>query len=581
MSRQDNAKTLVDLFQHTVSRHPDRTAVTDRGSSHSYRELQARAASLAARLVESGVRVEDRIALHVDRGIDTFVGIIGILMAGGAYVAVDPGYPAARRDLMFAASGARFSVTGSGAADDTDRLAVTALRPGPAATSRTSAGPADAACVLFTSGSTGTPKPVVLEHRNLVHFATNRSLPAIRPEDRVAHVSSVSFDAFHFETWCGFAAGAEIVVLGTVPELLSGDLQRDLRRHRVSVMLMPSMALNHIVREDRDAFATLRLLCTGGDVVLPETCAQLLESDFSGRLVNLYGPTEATTACVGHEVTDAPGDESVPIGAPFADTGAHVLDADLAEVPVGAVGQLHVSGPGVARGYQGLPELTAERFVTRPADPAARLYATGDLVRVRPDGLLEFVGRADDQVKIRGYRVEPGEVERVLMRHENVRDVVVLGRGRGQDRHLTALVLPHGRPSLRALREYAGEHLPDFMVPASFVAIDDVPVDAHGKRDLAALHALTDEHARGRGPRVAPRDAAERFLVGLWDELLAADQISVTDDFFALGGNSLLAFRAQRRIERELGVHVDQREILTHSELAALAGLIRQRRTAA
>jgi amino acid adenylation domain-containing protein len=437
----------------------------------------------------------------------------------------------------------------------------------------------DTACVLFTSGSTGKPKGVVLQHRNLIHFATNARLPRLTATDRVAHISSVSFDAFHFETWCAFAVGAEVVVLDTLSVLLNGDLHRELRQRRISVMLMPSMALNHIIRDDREAFSSLRILCTGGDVILPSTCRELLESTFSGELHNLYGPTEASTACVSYHIKAVPQDaDSVPIGIPFEGIEIRLLDENLKPVTTGTIGQIHISGASVASGYLGSAGMTSPPFRSDPWAPGSLMYATGDLARLSPDGLLEFQGRVDDQVKIRGYRVEPAEVERVVGSHQNVRQAAVLAVGSGQDQHLVALVLPHGSLSIRELREYAVGVLPGFMIPTAFVKLDHIPVNGNGKRDIGELRRIVEAQVRRHSEHVPPSDEVERYVADLWEELLSVEEVGATEDFFALGGNSLLAFRALQRIKREMGIDLSSRDILERSELRQIAALIRKRK---
>lgn len=580
--------TLLELFRRTAAGKPGRPAVSDDTGSYDYAELDRRSDALAQALAEFGIGREDRVAFHLNRGAAVFVAILGILKAGAAYVPVDVRYPDARRDLMVTDSRATLLLTDPGRRGDFAGLAVEVVEldreaePKPAIDPLPEVTPDQAAAVLFTSGSSGRPKAVVLEHGNLVNFATNAALPSLTEQDRVGHVSSLSFDAFHFETWCAFAAGAEIVVLPTMPDLLTGDLGRELRRRRITAMLVPTMALNHIVQEDREAFSSLRILHTGGDVALPDACRTLLGGGFSGRLFNLYGPTEGTTACSAHHVATVTDEDSIPIGSRLAGTTLYVLDAELAEVAPGTAGELHIAGRGVARGYLNQPGLTADRFLADPfAADGSRMYATGDLVTRGEDGLLRYLGRADDQVKIRGYRVEPREVERVLGRHAQLREVAVLVAGEGSDRHLVALVVPYDELSTKTLREYATEVMPDFMVPSAFVKVPAIPSNDHGKRDVRQLNELVAQHLRWAEARVAPRDETEEYLAELWGDLLGLEQIGATDDFFELGGNSLLAFRLQRRLVRELEVKVTPREILTTSRLDALAELLRTRKVSA
>lgn len=364
--------------------------------------------------------------------------------------------------------------------------------------------------------------------------------------------------------------------------LMGEDMERDLQRRRITAMLAPTMVVNHVVHEDRDAFAPLRVLHTGGDVLQPAACRELLAGGFTGEFRNLYGPAEASTACTGFLVNDLAEDaDTVPIGAPLAGASVYVLDANLDAVDVGQVGEIHIGGTGVARGYLDQPVLTAERFLPDPFGPTgATMYATGDLARRRADGLLEFVGRADDQVKIRGYRVEPGEVERLLGRHPSITQAVVLAIGADHDRHLVALVVLREAVPLNRLRAFAVAQLPTFMVPAVIIVVPEIPGNEHGKRDVRTLRAVAEEHLRRRANRVRPADPTQVYLAGLWEELLGVETVGATDDFFDLGGNSLLAFRAQRRIRRDLDVALDIRDVLDNSELAKLALRIDEHRQA-
>ncbi|GIF96873.1 amino acid adenylation domain-containing protein [Catellatospora citrea] len=580
--------TLLHGFAQSVAQYGDRPAVSHDEHRLTYRELDARSTALAVDLVRRGIGVEDRVALYLERGVDLFVAVLGVLKAGAAYVAVDARYPDARRDYMITGGGCRAALTTPGWGERIAHLdlPVTEWRSTQdephAAFDAPAIAAQSAACVLFTSGSSGSPKAIVLEHRNLVNFAYNDGFPALTPTDRTGQVSSVSFDAFHFELWCSLARGAEIVVLPAFADLLAGDLQRELRRHRITAMLAPTVAVNHVVREDRDAFSSLRVLHTGGDVVLPAACRDLLGGSFSGIFVNLYGPSETTTACTAHPVDRLADDaDTVPIGTAVDGATIYVLDPELRPVDPGQPGELHVGGAGVGRGYLNDPTLTADRFRPDPfAGDGRRMYATGDLARIRPDGLLDFLGRADDQVKIRGYRVEPRETERALRRHPQARDAAVLAVGNGDERRLVGFVVPYDTIAPRELRAFANSVLPDFMVPAELVVVAEIPGDAHGKRDTAALlQTYADQHSR-RGQRTEPDGATEKYLADLWEDVLSVERISATDDFFELGGHSLLAFRVQRAVQRELGVLLEFREILDNGVLRDLAAAVDRRRSA-
>ncbi|MEU4216670.1 non-ribosomal peptide synthetase [Actinoplanes sp. NPDC026623] len=578
------AQTLTGMFATSVRTWPDRPAVSDGDTILSYADLDRRSAALAEDLRARAIGAEDRVGVYLDRSVELVVAILGILRAGAAYVAVDARYPDGRRDHMLVAAGCKLVVT---RADWSQRIAHLGLEElafrseaTAAAAVMDHADPAGAASVLFTSGSAGRPKAIVLEHRNIVSFATNPSLPELTPDDRVGQISSVSFDAFHFELWTTLYRGAETVVLPAVPELLAADFRREMRRRRITAMLVPTMVINQVIREDRDAFAALRILQAGGDVLLPSSCRDLLHGEFRGELYNLYGPAEATTACTAHRVTaeDAEQD-TIPIGRPLAGVTVLLLGDGLRSVPDGEIGEIHIGGPGVARGYLDAPELTRQQFVADPRpDGPDRLYRTGDLARRRPDGVLEFVGRVDGQVKIRGYRVEPGEVERSLCRSRGVREAVVLPSGEGENRHLLAVVVPAEDTTLRDIQEFARAELPDYLVPSQFALVEEIPSNEHGKRDLAALHEIADGVRERRERHVAPRTEVELYLAELWEELLGVENVGANEDIFALGGHSLLAFRMHSQVERRFGVSVELAAVLRDPVLADVAALVDQAR---
>lgn len=578
--------TLADLFAASAARCPGAPAVSDSETRLTYADLDARSSQLARLLMRLGVHPEDRVGLYLDRGVEVVVGILGIVKAGAAYLPVDTRYPDARRDLMLTDGGIKALVTHPNLRDRLPARSFQVLEwergsaPTPTEPVRACrAQPANAACVLYTSGSTGMPKGIVLEHRHLVAFATNSGLPVLTSEDRVAQVGSISFDAATLEIWCTLAAGGEIIVLPTVAEMVAIDLHRELRHKRVTAMLVPSAALNYIVREDRETFASLRILYTGGDVVLPATCRDLLASGFEGRLINLYGPAECTTACAAYDISELPPTAAtVPIGKALAGYSLHVLGADLYPLPQGSPGELYIGGNGVGRGYLGHPALTARRFIPDPfSRDGGRLYATGDLVRENRQANLEFLGRIDEQAKIRGYRIEPGEVERGLCQHADVREAAVVATGEAGDKRLVAFLVPtQDHVSLRDLRGFLREKIPDYLIPTEFILLPNIPIEAHGKRDRHALAQLVAAKAQQRAEYVTPDSDIECYLALLWEELLATEQIGIHDDFFSLGGHSLLAVKAQAAIEQTLGVKLDFLLLFENSVLEDLAQVIEQ-----
>jgi amino acid adenylation domain-containing protein len=573
--------TLIDLFTLSADANADRVAISDEsGSMLTYRELDGLSTRVAHELRARGVGREDRVGIHLRRRVDLFVAVLAVLKAGGAYVVVDHRYPEARRTLMLETAAVRLTLTESDWCGQGPNPAVwEEIRDSAAVDAALAAapGPTDAACVLFTSGSTGAPKGVVLEHGSVAAFAVNPSLPKLEPTDKVAQVANVSFDAVHFELWGALAAGAELAVMPSLADLVHTDLRRELRRRRITAMLAPTMAVNHITGEDADAFSGLRVLHTGGDVVRPAACRAILDAGFDGVMCNLYGPTEATTAVTCYDVSALPTDAvNVPIGGAIDGTWVLLLDDQMRPVPVGMPGDLYIGGIGVARGYLRDPARTAERFMPDPSGPSgSTMYATGDRARDLGDGVLEYLGRSDDQVKVRGYRVEPPEVEKALLAHEQVRDVAVIVVGEGQDCRLVAFVVPEDEElAPQALRAYADSTMPDYQVPSELLLVETIPANSHGKRDRDRLLALLGERERSREEYVAPRTDSERYLTRLWETLLGIERISVTDDFLRLGGHSMLAFRVRRRIERDFAVKLPVQAVLENTVLADLAVLM-------
>jgi amino acid adenylation domain-containing protein len=577
---------LVDLILRSADAHGARPAVSDGTTVLTYADLRARAERIAHGLRAQGVRPGDAVGVLMERGTDAFMAIVATLFSGAAYVAVDPRYPAARRAQMLQAAEVQVIVADPSSLEgvrsllgETPIASVADLETGGSfADQATLPGveAGDRASILFTSGTTGVPKGVELTHRGLVNFATNPALPRIVPTDRIGQVSSISFDAVHYELWCAFAAGAEVVVMPSFADMLGVDPGREIRRRAISVMLVPTMAVNHLTREDRETFSSLRVLTTGGDVLLARACRDIAHSKFAGEFYNLYGPTEATTACTAHRIdTELDIDGSVPIGLPLQGAYVRLLNDDLEEVPEGLPGQIFVGGVGVARGYLGPEELSSARFITDPFDVSlGSLYATGDLARKRPDGTLEFLGRSDDQGKVRGYRVEPFEVDEVLRTNPMVEDAVVLLHGEGDGRQLAAFLILTRGTTTSAVRSYLEERLPDYLVPAMLLTMEQLPTTENGKRDIAALRSTIQEELKRRSGYCPPDTDTERYLAGLFEELLCVEQVGSNDDFFSLGGHSLMAFRMHRRISRDTGRKLDFQDVLQHPRVSELAAVL-------
>ncbi|MEV0691703.1 non-ribosomal peptide synthase/polyketide synthase [Streptomyces sp. NPDC050388] len=569
-ARADHATRPVplgELFAGWVTRDPHAPAVTDGRRTWSYGELARRAGRLAAHLVGSGAGPERTVALVLPRSMELIAAELAVALAGAAFLPVDPDYPAERRALMLADAAPAVVL------DDPDRVRALMSAGGQEADPPGSRVlPDHAAYVIFTSGSTGTPKGVTVTHRGIGAFAAAAAERyAVGPGDRVLQFSSPSFDASVLELCVSVLSGALLVVPPDGP-WLGDELAAVLDEHRITHALIPPAALATLPDPvDTGGAPHLRTLIVGA-----EACpAALVDRWAPGRhMINSYGPTEATVVATWTGPLTA-GTGTPAIGSPLPGTEAHVLDAALRPVPPGTEGELYVGGDGLARGYLGRPGLTATRFVAHPfGPPGARLYRTGDRVRHRPDGELEFLGRVDRQVKVRGFRIEPGEIEAALIRSPGVREAVVVVRDEEPARgRLVGYVTPDDparRPEPARLRAALAAALPAHMVPSAVVVLDALPLTPQHKVDLRALPApggaRTEEH-------VEPRTGDERALAAIWADVLGVDAVGVTDDFFDLGGDSILAARTLARIREVLGARLSLRDVFTARTVAALAPL--------
>ncbi|WP_042368093.1 non-ribosomal peptide synthetase [Streptacidiphilus neutrinimicus] len=560
--------SLGELFAGWVARTPEAPALTDGRRTWSYAQLGARAARLADHLVRHGAGPERTVALVLPRSMELVAAELAVSWAGAAFLPVDPAYPAQRRALMLQDAAPAVVL------DAPDRLAGL-LGNGEAATSTgrpAAVGPDHAAYVIYTSGSTGTPKGVTVTHRGIAGFrAAACDTYAVRPGDRVLQFSSPSFDASVLELCVSVLSGATLVVPPDGP-WLGEELAAVLDEHRITHALIPPAALATVPdRVDGLLAPHLRTLIVGAEACPPG----LVDRWAAGRrMINSYGPTEATVVATWTGPL-APGGGAPSIGAPLPGASAHVLDAALRPVPDGETGELYVGGDGLARGYLGRPGLTATRFVADPyGPPGARLYRTGDRARRRADGELEFLGRVDRQLKLRGFRIEPGEVEAALLERPGVREAVVVVREDAPGhRRLVGYVTaadPRHAPEPAELRAALAAALPAHMVPL-VVVLPRLPLTPQHKIDHRALPAPADAPSAGHVP---PRTAAERALAGVWAEVLGVDAVGVHDDFFDLGGDSILAARAVARIREASGVRLTLRDVFTARTVAALAPVL-------
>ncbi|WP_416956295.1 amino acid adenylation domain-containing protein [Streptomyces sp. Agncl-13] len=558
---------VTELFERQVEAAPDAVAVVFGDAELTYREVDARANRLAHWLVGQGVGPERRVALAMPRSADLVVAVLAVLKAGGAYVPVDPEHPMARTEFVLRDSAPVLVLDAEAVARDLVHYPDTALHTGRGCA-------AELAYILYTSGSTGIPKGVGVSHAALVNFlAAMRHHVPMRPQDRLLAVTTVAFDIAALELLLPLLSGITVVVAERDAVAQPAELAGLIRRHAITVLQGTPSLWRMLLSHDPDVLHGVRAL-VGGEV-LPTDLAQALTRSADG-VTNLYGPTETTIWSTVAPVTPAGG--APPIGWPIANTRVYVLNDDLRPVPPGVVGELYLAGAGLARGYMGRPGLTADRFVADPHTPGERMYRTGDLVRWRPDGALDYLGRADFQVKIRGYRIELGEVEAALLSHRDVAQAAVTAReDTPGDRRLVGYVVirpddgtavPEAGTLLSALRGHVAARLPEYMVPSAVVTLAEIPMTPNGKVDRRALP--TPDYARASAAR-PPRTPREEALCRLFAEVLGLDRIGIDDDFFTFGGHSLLATRLIGRIRAELGVDLPARTFFGSSTVAGLS----------
>lgn len=537
-------RCMHEIIAEQAARTPDATAVVSDGRTLSYGELDRRANQLAHALRKRGVGPDFLVGLCVDRSAAMIIALLGVLKAGGAYVPLDPDYPAERLAFMLDDCGARLLITEDGLRQtlssiplaceviylDRDAAALDAERRD---APRSKVDLSNLAYAIYTSGSTGQPKAALLTHRGLLNLAASEfRLYGIGPQSRVLQFASLSFDASLSEIAMALCSGATLYVEQRQTILPGPDLEHYLEREQITVLSLTPSALAVL---DPAAAPSIEQLIVGG-----EPCSAELAAVWAGRcrFFNTYGPTETTITATYVEYRD--GTRPPNIGRPLPNVRAYILDRELEPVPVGVPGELYIGGIGVARGYLNRQGLTAERFLPDPFrdSPEAVMYRSGDFVRWRPDGQIEFIGRIDNQVKIRGNRIELGEIKTYIEQHPDVRQVVVIAwEDTLGDKNLVAYVVAENPPAdlVDQLRANLKRSLPEYMVPSAFIALDKLPLTPNDKVDLRALPA-PEYSALQRAVYVAPRTPTEEALTATWHEVLQIEHIGVHDNFFDLGG---------------------------------------------
>ncbi|MBL8103446.1 MAG: amino acid adenylation domain-containing protein, partial [Anaerolineales bacterium] len=580
---------IHDLFQEQVKRTPNAVAVQFEDQNLIYKELDKRADELSRILIGQGVKPGILVGIYVKRSLDMLVALLGVLKAGGAYLPLDPSFPPERLAFMLADSGASFILTQTSLQTDMPEhkaqvICLDALEQVPSQRrKKKEVKPSDLAYVIYTSGSTGKPKGVQIHHQAVVNFLCSmRQSLNLNEEDALLAVTTLSFDIAVLELLLPLTVGARVMIASS-EVVADGTLLADtLTRSNATVMQATPASWRSLLEAGWKGKADLKILC-GGEALVSDLAERLLER--GTELWNLYGPTETTIWSTLYRVTskEVHGvSNTIPIGRPIANTQIYILDSELQPIPVGVIGDLYIGGDGVSRGYLNRPELTAERFIPNPFDVSSTIYKTGDIARYLPDGNIEFFGRSDQQVKVRGFRIETGEIEVRLASHPSVKQAVVVAwKEKTSEASLVAYVVPASaevEADGHQLREYLRQALPEYMVPSIFMNIESLPLTPNGKVDRKALPQPTQARPDLRLPYVAPRTSLEKELAEICAQVLDLEDVNavgVHDNFFDLGGHSLLGTRLVFKLREKYGLEAAQLPLRALFEQPTVANLAR------
>lgn len=588
--------SLCELFAGQVSLRPDSPAVTFGSRTLTYRQLDRVTNSLAARLRELGVGRESLVALHLDRDLSVVASMLATIKAGGAYLPLDPAQPVPWLRGIAAEAAPVVLLTNSRGADEVGIgvpvIAVPehlseAVRSSVAHDARVDggAGPESLAYVMYTSGSSGRPKGVCVTHRNIVRLVRDTNYVRFEPGDRVAQISNAAFDAATFEIWGTLLNGGELVGFSRETILSPERMETALRERGISIMVMATPLFNQLAAANPRIFASVSQLLVGGDVMAVSK-ARSVAALPGVTLVNGYGPTECTTFATAQLVGSLPPDaQRVPIGRPISNTTCYILDDSLRLKKPGVTGQLFIGGDGVARGYLGNPELTSERFLPDPfaAEPDARMYATGDLACMLPDGSMDFLGRADFQVKVRGFRVELTEIDAVLAEHPAISEAATFTVGdQAEDKSIVGCYVTGadsavaGAPDTGDIAAFLRQRLPDYMVPSLLVRLPELPKNANLKIDRPRLAELVRSERQVTAESATGSGTLADEVAGLIAGVLSVPRFGTHENFFDSGGHSLLAVRLLTQVRSRFRVNVPLSEFFNDPTAAGIATYLRE-----
>ncbi|MDR6488048.1 amino acid adenylation domain-containing protein/thioester reductase-like protein [Chryseobacterium vietnamense] len=579
-------ETLESLFRRQVILHPDKTAAVYQDQKITYGELDQRSNQVANLLLGHGVKEGKYVPIWLDRSLEWIIAVLGVIKTGAAYVPIDPAYPVRRVEYILSDTSADLIITNQileKLLSETGDTKVFDLSNREHLDHLSSEYPEinihqkALAYTIYTSGSTGKPKGVMVSHQAIQHLVTwHNHHFHVDHFSKLTLVAGLAFDISVWETWSALTSGATVFIADNEDRTNAHALVDYYRKNHITHGFVPTVLAPSVVDITRNYNdLKLKYLFTAGEKLKP-----VLTSELSYELVDYYGPTECTVYATFKKVKDANGKYVSSIGRPIANAKAYILGENKELLPVGAVGELCIGGNLLAEGYLNNEELTRSKFISNPFTETEKLYCTGDLARWKPDGEIEFLGRIDNQVKIRGFRIELGEIERSLIRQENIKEAVVIGKeAEGSTKYLIAFVVlkPDGTTDTSSIRNALKEELPGYMIPAQIIFTDAIPLTANGKTDTTALKALAEKDAKEVISSEPPTNETERIIVEVWSSALERPVINITDNFFDIGGNSLLVAIVAVALERKLDVKVYLRDLYQYPVLQQLSEILIKR----
>ncbi|MGE8535259.1 MAG: amino acid adenylation domain-containing protein [Chryseobacterium sp.] len=576
-------ETLESLFRKQALLHPDKTAVVYLDQEITYRDLDEKSNQIANLLLSHGIKEGKYVPVWLDRSLEWIVAVLGVIKTGAAYVPIDPAYPAKRVEFILSDTAADIIITNQNLENllsETERTKVFDLSSMENLNHLPSEYPEiiihqnSLAYTIYTSGSTGKPKGVMVSHQAIQHLVTwHNHHFHVDHSSKLTLVAGLAFDISVWETWSALTSGATLFIADNEDRTDTHALVDYYRRNQITHGFVPSVLAPGVVNYSRNYNdLKLKYLFTGGEKLKP-----VLTTELSYELIDYYGPTECTVFATFKKVKDINGKYISSIGKPIANAKAYILGENRELLPVGAVGELCIGGNILADGYLNNKELTDSKFIPNPFNEKEKLYRTGDLAKWKPDGNIEFLGRIDNQVKIRGFRVELGEIERTLVQQKDIREAVVISKDtEGSTKYLIAFIVlkPDATKDVSSVRNTLKEELPGYMIPAQIIFIDKIPLTANGKTDAQALKDLADKEAKELISFEPPTNETERIVVDIWSSALERPVINITDNFFDIGGNSLLVATVAVALQRKLDIKVYLRDIYQFPVLQELSEVL-------